>query len=196
MLGEVIDSIHVARRAIDHTNKLVHLDNWPPDDARAVALDVLDPDEAPDDDEVSPSAKSRMASILLALDAHRTFEAGRAHVLASCTIGASEVDETTSARASVILDIVGSSLRIGSGIDEDAIMPSLQAVLRPLVEREAQMGSTIMQLRDVLYPGGSGGADLGGEELSMVNNIMRTMGFGPTDGRDGPDDKKPDEGDW
>lgn len=186
----IIQGPDVARSARSFTKKLVHLDQWPPADPRELAIECLDEDTAPDADDVKASAMIQMAEIMIALVAHRAFEEGRRSVLDAGTI---DVTEVTTGRARALLSVVGACMRVGTGLSEDAVLPSLEDALRPFVEREAHLASTIMQLRDVLYPGGSGALAHGGEEAGMVNNILRTMGFGPTDGRDGPDDVIEDE---
>ena len=197
-LVAIIDSNQVAKSARSFTRKLVKLDAWPPEDPREVALCCLDPDEAPDEDEAKPSAMFAMASILLSLAEYRAFEAGRASLP---TIP--DVISVTAARARELLTVVGKCLKLGGAMDsclrlgpatDDAVLPSLEDALREYVENEARMGMTITRLRDCLYPGGTGAVEHGADELGTVNNILIEMGYGPIDGRDGPDDVDTDDG--
>lgn len=67
---------------------LAGLDAWPPADPVAAALSLLDPDEAPGEDDgesgvCDPSLPMEAAAILLDYQGHLDFEAGCRHVLAA-----------------------------------------------------------------------------------------------------------------
>lgn len=179
VLLAIVQSDLVAPNVREVTERMMGLDAWPPKDPRALALDILDND--------TPAITRQIANVLLALDAHRHFEAGRT------SIPLPDVTIPTTGLAKQILRVVGSCLRLGNALDEDAVLPSLEDFLRPYIENEARLAVAITRIRDCLYPGGSGAEEHGGEEASTVNNILREMGFGPTDGRDGPDDAIDDE---